>query len=198
MENKEKKNNTKEIVISVLSILILIVAVVGISYAVWSQTFMGGRENNLNTGYISFSYTESNDNVIAINNAVPMSDENGKKQNGTTSMFDFTVSASYAGVDSLNYEVSTTPITSTLDEKYVKVYLTDQNDNPVVGYKESVPTYDMLKDSLTEGSKTIYESSISSSGSSKKLRLRIWVSSDYNLPDVSRTFSFKVNVKGSV
>ena len=193
---KVNKKNTKEIVITLLSVLILIVAVFGISYSIWSQTFMGTKENNLNTGYISFSYTESDTNIIEIHNAVPISDENGKRLTGSSNMFDFTVSAKYAGVPSIGYEIYATPITQTLESKYIKVYLTNQNDQPVTGFDDEVPTYEDLEDSTMENSKTIYKSVLTQSGQSVNYRLRIWVSADYNMPETTKNFSFKVNVKG--
>lgn len=194
MEN-EKKNNSKEIIISVLSVLILIVAVVGISYAVWTQTFLGTQENSLNTGYVSFTYTESETNVIAINNAIPIEDEEGKKLASKKSFFNFTISAKYAGVDSIGYEIYATPITQTLDPKYVKVYLTDYSEVPYAGYTGDVPTFDTLADSTVEGKK-LYDGVLTKSGNINRFRLRVWVSSDYNLPESSKSFSFKVNVKG--
>lgn len=198
-KRKKDKVNVKEMVISILAVLILIVAVVGISYAVWNKSFMGTKENSLNTGYVSFTYAESNNNVISIENAVPMSDENGKKQTGSKNMFDFNVSANYKGVESIRYEVYTILIQSTLDPKYVKVYLTDQNDQVIEGYdKKEVPTYDTLANSLIEEGKTLYKGVLSSSGDSKNLRLRIWLSSSYDEAEVSKSFSFKVNVKGEV
>lgn len=197
MERKVKDSTSKkEIIISVISVLILIIAVFGISYSIWTQTFMGSQENSINTGYISFSYTESDTNVIEIHNAVPMADENGKKLSGNNSMFDFTVSAKYAGVSSIGYEIYATPVVQTLDGKYIKVYLTNQNDEAVSGFDGIVPTYDSLEDSSIEGSKTIYKGDLTESGKTEDYRLRIWVSSDYNLPDTSKKFSFKVNVKG--
>lgn len=197
-KRKKTKTNVKEGIISILAILILVVAVVGISYAVWNQSFTGTKDNSLNTGYVSFTYTESNDNVISIENATPMSDENGKKQTGSKSMFDFNVSATYKGVDSIQYEVYTTLVQNTLSPEYLKVYLTDQNNQAVEGYKEDVPTYNMLPNSSIGEGKTLYKGTLSSSGKSKNLRLRIWISSNYDQPEVSKSFSFKVNVKGQV
>ena len=183
-------------IITVLSVLILIVAVFGISYSIWTQTFLGTQENSINTGYISFSYTESDTNIIEIHNAVPTADENGKKMSGNKNMFDFTVSAKYAGTSSIGYEIYATPITQTLDSKYIKVYLTDQNDQPITGFDSVVPTYEELEDSTIEDSKIIYKSALTQSGASHDYRLRIWVSSDYDTSETSKQFSFKVNVKG--
>ena len=190
----EKK---KELVISVIGVFLLFIVVIGISYAVWSKTFIGTQENSINTGYVSFSYTESDTNVIEIHNAVPIADDNGKILSGNEEMFDFSVSANFAGVTSIDYEIYATPIIQTIDSEYIKVYLTDQNDNPVGIYAdEPVPTYNLLEDSNVEDSKTIYKSSLTKSGEVANYRLRIWVASNFNVPDESQKFAFKVNVEG--
>ncbi len=195
--SKKKKNgiNVRETVISILIVLVLLVVVAGVSYAVWSRSFTGVKENSLQTGYVSFTYKESDTNVISIENAIPVADEVGKKQKDSNSMFDFNVSTKYKGVDNINYEVYSTLMKSTLDSKYVKVYLTDQNDNPLDGYSKDVPVYDALSDSLVEDGKTLYKGSLKS-GDVKNLRLRIWLSSEYSDGSESKTFAFKVNVKG--
>ena len=188
----------KELVVSIVGVLVLIIVVIGISYAVWSRTFLGTQENSINTGYISFSYTESDTNTIEIHNAIPISDSNGKMLSGNKNMFDFTVSAKFSGLSSVAYEIYATPIVQTLDSKYIKVYLTDQQDQPVGDrYKEnSIPTYDMLENSSVTGSKTIYKSELNESGKAVDYRLRIWLSSEYNMPETAKNFAFKVNVVG--
>lgn len=187
----------KELIISVLGVILLFIVVIGISYAVWNRTFLGTQENSINTGYVSFSYTESDTNVIEIHNAVPTSDTNGKMLSGDNEMFDFNVSASFAGVTSIDYEIYATPILETIDTQYIKVYLTNQNDQPVGFYDaEEVPLYSSLEDSSVEGSKTIYKSTLTTSGEVVDYRLRIWVASNYNVPSESQQFAFKVNVVG--
>ena len=125
-----------------------------------------------------------------------MSDTNGKMLTGNTNMFDFTVSATFSGIASVGYEIFATPINTTLDGKYIKMYLTNQNDQAINGFDGVVPTYSELKDTEDGTSKIIYTSSLTESGNAHDYRLRIWVSSDYNMPEDSRSFSFKVNVKG--
>lgn len=195
MEEKNKVTK-KEVAITIIALLILIVSVFGISYSIWSQTIMGTKENSINTGYISFSYNESDTNVIAIDNAIPMSDDNGKKLTGNKNTFDFTVSAKFAGANSINYEIYATPIEKTLDPNFVKIYLTDQNDIPVSGFDGVVPTYEELSDSSEAGVKSIYKSNLTTSAKIEKFRLRVWIKSDYNYSEESKKFSFKVNVKG--
>ena len=197
MKNDNNKAEKKQLVISILAVLILVIAVFGISYAIWQRTFLGTKENSLSTGYISFSYTESNTNVISIDNAVPVSDDTGKRLTGSTNMFDFTISAKYAGLNSIGYEIYTEPIIEDLDGKYVKVYLTDQNDIPLSGYDVTVPTYSSRDASSLGTGKKLYQGTLTESGKTEKFRLRIWVDSTYNMPTESHKFSFKVNVKGN-
>lgn len=194
---KEKNTKRKEVFISILAVLILIVAIFGISYAVWQQTSLGTKENSISTGYVSFSYTESNTNTISINNAVAISDDAGKKLVGNKNSFEFSVSAKYAGLPSIRYEVYTEPLVTTLDGRFLKVYLTNQNDVPVSGYDVTVPTYDSLEASSTGSGKKLYEGTLTQSGQVEKLRLRVWISSALDMPaNESYQFSFKVHVKG--
>lgn len=193
----EEKKDVRQILLSSLAILILIIAVIGISYAVWSQTFKGQKENTITTGKISFSYTESETNNIKIENALPISDEQGKKLNGNTEVFDFTVSND--STINVKYDVIVTPYKNDMDDKYIKVYLTDQNDVALKPYDSEVPTYNTLNDDKEEkNSKILYSSELTNVKKNEKLRLRVWVSDKFdnkNTPTQSYIFAFKVNVR---
>ncbi len=193
----EEKKDVGQILLSSLAILILIIAVIGISYAVWSQTFKGQKENTITTGKISFSYTESETNNIKIENALPISDEQGKKLNGNTEVFDFTVSND--STVNVKYDVIVTPYKNDMDDKYIKVYLTDQNDVALKPYDSEVPTYNTLNDDKEEkNSKILYSSELTNVKKNEKLRLRVWVSDKFdnkNTPTQSYIFAFKVNVR---
>ena len=71
----EKKNQ----IFTVIGILILLISIVGISYALYKFNGQGNTQNYVTTGTISMQYTESNTNVISIKGAMPMKDEVGKK-----------------------------------------------------------------------------------------------------------------------
>ena len=193
----EEKKDVRQILLSSLAILILIIAVIGISYAVWSQTFKGQKENTITTGKISFSYTESETNNIKIENALPISDEQGKKLNVNTEVFDFTVSND--STINVKYDVIVTPYKNDMDDKYIKVYLTDQNDVALKPYDSEVPTYNTLNDDKEEkNSKILYSSELTNVKKNEKLRLRVWVSDKFdnkNTPTQSYIFAFKVNVR---
>ncbi len=197
MENEKRENNSKTGVIIILVVTLLAI-VVGLSYALWSNTFLGNKVNSIQTGSISFTYTEGQTNVIDITNGLPMTDTAGKQLSGTKGEFDFTVSSTYTGVDKIGYEIYATPITSTLSGDYVKIYLTDGSDNPLTGYQSStVPTYSSLTDSSISGSKKLYSGELTTSGASQDFKLRAWVADTYTFAEESRTFSFKVHVKAT-
>lgn len=202
--NEEKSNGKKsEVFLSLIGVFILILAVVGISYAVWTKSFRGTKENSLKTGYVSFTYSEADNSYISIENAIPISDKQGKELNGERNVFDFSVSASSKGNNRIRYDIFAEPVgNNTLPEKSLKIYLTDQNDNPIEGYNgKTVPLYSDLKKYNYNGKnkyKLIYSSNLTKENPSKKYRLRIWLSSDSNNGENQLKFSFKVNVKGSM
>ena len=72
-----KENSQKKMLLSVLGVAILVVAVIGISFAAYSATFDYGDANSIKTGTIMVSYTEPS-NAINLEEAMPMSDTDGK------------------------------------------------------------------------------------------------------------------------
>ena len=108
MEGKENKNNSKQILLSVIGIAILIVAVVGVSFAAFTYSKVGTKINTISTGTITMSYDEIT-NGINIENAVPMTDEQGVALNASNEKFDFTVSATIVGNTTINYIVVAVP-----------------------------------------------------------------------------------------
>ena len=91
-----KDNNSKQVLLSVLGVAILVVAVVGVSFAAFSYSKTGEKVNTITTGTITMSYTDVT-NGINIQNAMPMSDEQGKTLTGENNVFDFNVSATISG-----------------------------------------------------------------------------------------------------
>lgn len=197
---KEKEKNYEKFILSGALILLLIVSVVGITYAVFSYQREGEKNNVITTGSIIFTYTETT-NGINLQNAMPISDEVGKKlerSENNEGYFDFNVSCSLAGTSRINYEVYATKLNveNPLSEEYVKMYLTDgTTDQPILGYDNDVPTYYSLKDStVASGSKTLYTGSFTNSGV-QSFRLRMWLSDQYTVTDQSNDFKIKVNIK---
>lgn len=198
MEKKAKKlNRNKKILLSIILILLLMISVVGVTYAIFIYSKEGKVKNTVRTGDLTFSYVETSSG-ISIVNAMPISDEVGKKLDSSENgYFDFNVSCKIAGTSTIQYEVYAKKqrVKNQIEEKYVKIYLTDgTNDKPVSGYDIEVPTYNSLKNALSDQEgKQLYYGNFTSS-SVQKFRLRMWLKEEYNVPATSEQFKIKVNV----
>ena len=80
--------------------------------------------------------------------------------------------------------------------KFVKVYLTDENDVLIESVKSSkIPTYFDLKVSdINPSGRVLYSGNLKNKGS-KKFKLRMWVADTYELTVDARNFSVNLNVK---
>ena len=193
---KEKIKNTLTIVISIF----LLIVVIGVSYAAFTYSGIGKKENTITTGAISMSYTESS-NTISMNNALPTTDTTGKTRTNSGEYFDFTVKSSIAGNTDINYEIAAKEETgNTFSGSNIKYYLTsvDSNGNetevmaPRTYYEESSgnvytgrPT-DMM---------SLYVGNLKNQGETTiNYRLRIWVDEAYNPQNDNGGLTYKVRV----
>ena len=72
------------------------------------------------------------------------------------------------------------------------MYLTDaSNDQALVGYNENIPVFDNL---ITNDNKKILYSGTFSNSETKYFRLRMWLSSNYQVNNDKKTFKIKINV----
>ena len=200
-----KKQAKRDLLLSIISVILLIIIVVGVSYAVFTFSQMGSRNNTISTGTISFTYNEIS-NGISITNAIPMTDEAGKMIIANDAIdginqgyFDFSVSGSMNGSEAIPYEVyGTLDPETTMDPNFVKIYLTDRGstENPLEGYDGAVvPVYGSLPTSENDANgKRLYIDAFNETTLSKQFRLRIWVADNYTLADASKTFVMRVNV----
>lgn len=202
---------------NILAIIILFISLVflfsGISYSIFQYFGMGMTNNVIQTGKIVFSYSDAygSENGISIENAMPIPDDTGKVLFGSEEYFDFTVSATTTS-SNIAYEITVLKSAeSTLDEKYVKVYLTtiegtQEIETPITTQNATVLTYNQLNHTnnpLLTG-KTVYYGTVQAGAVSysRRFRLRMWVTDlgDSNL-DYSQIndkyFSLKVAVAAS-
>ena len=136
IEDKEIKqsNNKKQLILTVLGVLVLIIAVAGISFAVWNYVFNGTLVNTISTNDISLDLLESNTNIISIENALPMSDNEGKAQ---TETFDFAVTSKTVKDIDIEYNINIQKLEvdngyTSLNDNQIKVYLTDYSETQKV------------------------------------------------------------------
>jgi len=197
-----EKNNSKEILFSILGIFILVVAVVGVSFAVFTFSQTGEKTNSITTGTINMSYSESESGINLVN-ALPINDEQGKALSGTDNVFDFTVDTTIngTGITTINYAITAVSSNSTVDNSAIKVYLTNMDSNADSEILEPTKISNL---STTNGNEAynapsgefILLSETMDTSSSHKYRLRMWVADDYTVT-TGGSYTLKVNVYGA-
>lgn len=197
-----KDNNSKQVLLSVLGVAILVVAVVGVSFAAFTFSQTGEVVNQITTGTISMSYSEP-ENGITLTNAMPMNDATGMALENTNEYFDFSVSATINGSGSTNINYAITAVTepgSTLTDDYVKVYLTNMASDadtqilaPTV--VSSLPTTSSDASGAPDD-QYILEDGTFTTNSTNEYRLRMWVADNYAVTGSSETYTLRVNVYG--
>lgn len=188
-----KDNSSKQILLSVLGVAILVVAVVGVSFAAFSYSKEGAVENTISTGTLSMTYTEG-DTGISITNAMPMSDDTGKTLDGDNEKFEFTVSANISGTATINYEVAAIKKdTSTLADSEVRLYL-EKDGAGVFGPAQFTPG-SVTSVGSPEGSMVIDSGTFTTTMTNSYV-LRMWLAEDAEITGEEQTYTVTVNVYG--
>ena len=197
-------NNKKQLLLSIGLVLILVLMIVGISYAAFKFTGLGKRENTITTGAITMKYTETT-NTISMNNALPTTDATGKVRLTAGEYFDFTLSGTIKGSENINWEIAAEDVTTSsrkIDGKYIKLYLTslDENNNETEVMAPTVYTAESTENTYT-GRPTNMMSlakGTTSTSFSTKYRLRMYVDESYNPQGDggNLAFSIKINTYG--
>ena len=197
-------NNKKQLLLTIGLVLVLVLMIVGISYAAFKFTGLGKRENTITTGAITMKYTEST-NTISMNNALPTTDATGKVRLTAGEYFDFTLSGTIKGSENINWEIAAEDVTTAsrkIDGKYIKLYLTslDENNN-----ETEVMAPKVYKTESTENTYTGRPANMmslakgtTSTSFSTKYRLRMYVDESYNPQGDggNLAFSIKINAYG--
>ena len=127
MEDNKKK---KQITIAVIGVLILIIAVIGSAYAVFTATLTGVKENKLTTGYVTMSCTETN---FTLENTSVLTDEQGIARNDNEATC--TLVTTMNGTMNIGYDVALYDVTNSaaLSENNVKIQAS-KVDNSTTSY----------------------------------------------------------------
>ncbi|MBD9098639.1 hypothetical protein EGP98_03425 [bacterium] len=190
--------------ISILAVLVLIITIIGISYAAFIYIGTGKTLNTITTGAISMSYEESS-NVISMDKALPTTDATGKKQLKTGEYFDFTVAGNIVGGETINWEITAEDVTSStkkIDGSHIKLYLTSVNSSGVETEVMAPTTYKSLIEANNDTGRPANQMSLATGTTdtsfSTKYRLRMYVDESYNPQGDGGDLSFavKVNVYG--
>ena len=197
------KVKTKTIVIICVTLLLL-VCIIGISYAAFNYVGTGQKLNTITTGAISMTYTEST-NSISLSNALPTTDATGKKRKNTGEYFDFTVKSSIKGNTDINYEIAAKEESgNTFSGKNIKYYLTKVNSDGTE--EEAMPPKTYSEDTTSNvytgrpaDMMSLFVGNLNKQGDTEiKYRLRLWVDENYNPQNDNGglTYKVKVNVYG--
>ena len=198
--NKQKFKN----ILTIGTTFILLIAVIGISYAAFNYSGIGQKLNTITTGAITMNYTEST-NIISMSNALPTTDTTGKKRLNSGEYFDFTIKSSIAGNTDINYEIAVKEENgNTFDGKNIKLYLTKVNSDgteeeamPPKTYSED-PTGNVYTGRPSD-MMSLFVGNLNQQGETEiKYRLRLWVDESYNpqSDNGGLVYKVKVNVYG--
>ena len=198
------KNKKKQIIITLVAIISLIVITVGVTYAFFNYAKEGTTDNTIQTGSITFLYTEVSGvgKGISLTEAYPVADSIGKVQTGEGKVFDFKVTSNISMNSNISYQVTARKKTgSTLANSAVKVYLTEVNgtEQELLLSKYSELSQTDKVDSSKFDERILYEATVPANTSNyeKNFRLRMWVDENTNFSDGSmndKTFTLTVNV----
>lgn len=196
-EQEKEEKKVRRVFMSLIAVTILVLTVLGLSFATFQQEHRSDGKNSITTQDISMNYTES-ENGITIVNATPTSDAVGKLLNGKGEYFDFSINATIAKGTKVKYEIAAIKDKdSTIPDSDMKLYLEQQ----VGGTYEEVmaPTiYTPLKEQSEVGSpigsmklKTVEKEE----SGTDNYRLRMWIKESASI-ELSKNYTIKVNVYG--
>ena len=199
-----KNSKKKQVLLTLVAIISLIVITVGVTYAFFNYAKEGTTDNTIQTGSITFLYTEVSGvgKGISLTEAYPVADSIGKVQVGEGKVFDFKVTSNISMNSNIGYQVTARKKTgSTLANNAVKVYLTEVNgtEQELLLSKYSELSQTDKADSNKFNERILYEGTVPANTANyeKNFRLRMWVSDDTDFTDESmndKTFTLTVNV----
>ena len=194
----------RQLLLSIGLVLILVLMIVGISYATFKFVGLGNQPNTITTGAITMEYEEST-NTISMTGALPTTDATGKVRLTAGEYFDFTIKSSIQGNANINWEIAAEDVTTgtkKIDGKYIKLYLTslDENNNETEVMAPKVYNTDTTENTYT-GRPTNMMSLVkgtTSTSFSTNYRLRMYVDESYNPQGDGGdlAFSIKINAYG--
>ena len=200
-------NNKKELLLSIGLVLILVLMIVGISYAAFKFTGLGTKPNTITTGAITMEYEEST-NIISMTGALPTTDATGKVRLTAGEYFDFTIKSNIQGNANINWEIAAEDITASsakkMDGKNIKLYLTKLDSTGAETQVMAPKVYNATTSANTKTGRPSGVMSLAtgtmSASETTNYRLRMYVDESYNPQGDGGglSFSVKINAYGKV
>ena len=199
-------NNKRQLLLSIGLVLILVLMIVGISYAAFKFTGLGTKPNTITTGAITMEYEEST-NTISMTGALPTTDATGKVRLTAGEYFDFTIKSNIQGNANINWEIAAEDITASskkIDGKNIKLYLTKLDSTGAETQVMAPKVYNATTSANTKTGRPSGVMSLAtgtmSASETTNYRLRMYVDEDYNPQGDGGglSFSVKINAYGKV
>ena len=194
-------NNKKQLLLSIGLVLILVLMIVGISYATFKFTGLGNKPNTITTGAITMEYTEST-NTISMTGALPTTDTTGKVRLTAGEYFDFTIKSNIQGNANINWEIAAEDITPSSAKKMagknIKLYLTKLDSARAETQVMAPKVYNASTSANTKTGRPSGVMSLAtgtmSTSETTNYRLRMYVDEDYNPQGDGGGLSFSVKI----
>ena len=176
----------KNIIFLSVSLVLIILLGIGVSYSMWNVSVSQDTNNTAYTECFDVSIT-SQKNIIALKNAYPITDEQGKK----LMAFSFTITNTCDIFASYTVNLESLKGT-TLNSNFLKVMLNNEELKLLNSYE--------ITDTVNAGSieSHILAKGSLGSGDSEDYTLRLWIDYDTTLEDLDneiKTFKSKIVVK---
>ena len=170
----------KKIIVLIVLILISIMALIGSSYALLTKSFKS-EKLSMQVGTLKVDFTEGN--AITMDNAMPMTDENGMN----TTPYTFTITNS-GDVDAYYTVSNEEELANTLDTNYLKMRLTGSD-----GYDSGIKR---LKDIGTGTYRIVDERALLKS-KNVTYKLYLWIASDAGNDIQNKIYKSKIIVNST-
>lgn len=179
------------------AILFIVVIIIVFFLMLWYENMLNKDKSN------AIKVSSNYKNEIILKDSFPMNDSIGKNivydedNSQIQGYYEFEVESTVSY--KTKYEIYAMeqyyPKVQAIHSNYIKVYLTDENNIPVMGYDTlSTPTIYTLKNSNNFVGKRIYSGTLKP-GEKKKFILRIWVSDAYSIGNIEKKYGMFVNVE---
>ena len=189
-----EENNSKKILLTVLGVAILVVAVVGISFALFT---MNGetKANTITSGSITMSFSEVT-NGISVTNALPMDETTALETYKDSKYFEFSVSTTANNLN-VPYTVTVTKTNGDLTDEQIGINLQEKSGTDWVN-KVTNTKVSGLTAYGSAGAKTLLNvdsNTGTTGGKTDTYRLRIWIDKGQDYSAVQgKSYSLRVDV----
>ena len=184
----------KDLILISIGLALLIILTVSFSYALYSFTGSGTKENVITTGSINVTFSEKNN--IKLENRYPETDSEGLNNTDTNSQMTFTVSSNISGDTKVNYALGITDITegASLTQDYVKIYLKKGN-NVAAGFTENKgELLSKFKNKYVENTidSHVLLTDVLSGSEVNTYTLKAWIDENYKLPSAVQSSKYEM------